>query len=271
MSEKGSYSIKKIAGGLDIELARLQAQVELFWNKEQKRYIECGLSDGTKIAELGSGPGFLMEKILNQFPNVNVTAVEIDPILVEYSKDYLSRYDQCVVIQGSIMATGLTENSFDFVIARLVLEHLPNPVVAVREVFRILKPGGKAVFIDNDFDMHIMTYPNIVELRELYQAYCKARIAEGGNPTIGRELPDVIKKGGFSKVDFDIISAHSAILGDKLFLESEGLGIPFQLVKKGFLSSSVLGKISVAWRNMLKHENHFILRQLCMAVGEKSC
>ena len=199
-----------------------------------------------------------------------MTAVEIDPILVKYARDHLSQFERCKVIQRSIMDTGLTENSFDFAITRLVLEHLPDPVGAVREIFRILKPGGKAVFVDNDFDMHTITYPHITELRDLYQAYCQARIAEGGNPTIGRELPSVLKKGGFSKVDFDIIIAHSAILGDKVFLQAEGLGIPFQLVKKGFLASKVLGRISNAWRDMLKNENHFILRQLCMAVGEKT-
>ena len=67
MSEKGSYQIKTIAGNLNMELARLQAQVELFWDKEIKRYCECGLSDGMEIIELGSGPGYVTEKIIIDF------------------------------------------------------------------------------------------------------------------------------------------------------------------------------------------------------------
>lgn len=271
MNQQGSYQINTISSCVEAEISRLKAQVELFWDKEFKHYIEFGLSDGMLIAELGSGPGFVTEKILGILPNTKITAIEIDPFLADYARKYLSQKKliQVEVLQKSIMQTGLAENFFDFAVIRLVLEHLPDPVNAVREVFRILKPGGKAIFVDNDFEMHIMTYPNILELRELYDAYCRSRYAEGGNPKIGRELPNILKRGGFSKVDFEIINAHSEIVCEEIFFKSEGIGIPVKLVQDGFLSSKSLGKISMEWRNMLKDENHSILRQLYIGVGEK--
>jgi ubiquinone/menaquinone biosynthesis C-methylase UbiE len=271
MNQQGSYQIQTITSNVDLEIKRLKAQVELFWDKEIKHYVEFGLTDGMSIVELGSGPGFVTEKIIQRFPNTKITAVEIDPLLVEYAKNYLAekQFHQCTVIQKSIIETGLPENLFDFAITRLLLEHLPDPVGAIGEVFRILKPGGKIVVVDNDFEIHIMTYPHVSELRELYDAYCQARYAEGGNPKIGRELPNLLKQGGFSKVDFEIICAHSDILGDQIFLNSEGIGIPTQLVRDGFLPSKMLAKISYDWRNMLKNECHSIIRQLCMASGEK--
>jgi SAM-dependent methyltransferase len=253
------------------EINRLQAQVELFWEKESKHYVEFGLKDGMFLAELGSGPGFLTEKIIEKFPNIHVTAVEIDPFLVDYARNYLASKElrHYEIIQNSIMDTGLNDNSFDFAVVRLVLEHLPDPVNAVREVFRILKPNGRAVLVDNDFEMHIMTYPEVMEMRELYDAYCKSRYREGGNPKIGRELPLILKQGGFSKVDFEIIGAHSEIRGEAAFLKSEGIGIPSKLVQDGFLASKMLGKIAVKWRQMMKNSEHCIVRQLYMAVGEK--
>lgn len=271
MNQQGSYQIKTFAGNVEIEINRLKAQVDLFWNKELKHYIKFGLSNGMSIVELGSGPGFVTEKILEKFLDVKITAVEIDPFFVDYSKKYLSQknFSQCEVIQKSIMETGLLENSFDFAITRLVLEHLPDPVNAVREVYRILKPGRKAVFIDHDLEMHTMTYPYISELRELYDAYCQSRYIQGGNPKIGRELPTILKKGGFSVVDFEIISAHNEIMGDEMFLKSEGIGVPSQLVHDGFLSSKLLGKVAIEWRKMINSENHSIIRLLYMAVGEK--
>lgn len=272
MTQQGSYKIKTIASNPEAEINRLKAQVELFWEKELKHYVEFGLRDGMLIAELGSGPGFVTEKILEKFPSINIIAAEIDPHLADYARDYLLQKKYCnfKIVQTSIMATGLNENIFDFAITRLVLEHLPDPVNAVREVFRILKPGGKAIFVDNDFDMHNMTYPHVSELRELYDAYCRSRYAEGGNPKIGRELPVLLKKGGFSKVDFEIIGAHSAIMGDEMFLRSEGIGIPSKLVSDGFLSSAILAKIAVDWRKMIRNDCHSIVRQLFVCVGEKS-
>jgi ubiquinone/menaquinone biosynthesis C-methylase UbiE len=272
MDHQGSYQVNTIASSLEREINRLKGQVELFWEKELKHYMELGLSDGMSIVELGSGPGFLTEKILEKFPDLRITCIEMDPIFVDYARTYLSKkkYYQCEIIQKSIMDTGLEENTFDFAITRLLLEHLPDPVNAVREVFRVLKPGGKSLFIDNDFEMHIMAHPHIPELRELYDAYCQSRYSEGGNPKIGRELPYILKKGGFQNVDFEIISAHSEIVGEESFARSEGIGIPSKLVQDKFLSSKTLGKISLGWRKMLKTEGHCIVRQLYMAVGEKS-
>ncbi|MCC8437311.1 methyltransferase domain-containing protein [Brevibacillus sp. M2.1A] len=269
---EGSYQIANIATNVEVEIERLKSQVELFWDKELKHYIEFGLTDGMSVIELGSGPGFVMEKVMQAFPNGRVTGLEIDPLLVDYSQNYLTKTqsDRFEIVAGSIMETGLPSDSYDFAITRLVLEHLPDPVGAVREVARLLKPGGKAVFIDNDFEMHIMTTPHVPELRELYDAYCAARYAEGGNPKIGRELPTVLKQGGLGKIDFEVICAHSELLGYEMFLKSEGVGIPVQLVRDGYLSSKALGKLSVAWRNMLNTEGHSILRQLYMAVGEKT-
>ncbi len=168
------------------------------------------------------------------------------------------------------MDTKLPGDTYDFAVARLLIEHLPDPVRAAREVYRILKPTGKAVFIDNDFEMHLVTYPPIPELRELYQAYCQARCAEGGNPRIGRELPIILKKTGFINIDFEVIAAHNEIVGDDIFFKSQGVGIPTKLVRDGYLSSELLGKISVQWRNIVRNQNHAIIRQLYMGIGEKT-
>ncbi|MCB2360140.1 methyltransferase domain-containing protein [Clostridium estertheticum] len=271
MSEQNSYKIDEIATNVDAEIKRLKAQVELFWDKELKHLLEFGLSDGMTIVELGCGPGFVVEKILNRFPNSEVTALEIEPMLVKYSRNYLlkKQFKRFKIIEGSIMNTGMEENFYDIAITRLVLEHLPDPLSAVLEVLRIVKPGGKAIFVDNDFEMHIMTYPHTPALRILYDAYCNARFSEGGNPKIGRELPRVLKQAGFTNIDFEVISAHSEIIGDEMFFKSEGIGIPYKLFRSGFLSSKELANISVEWRNMIKNDNHSIVRQLYMAVGSK--
>jgi ubiquinone/menaquinone biosynthesis C-methylase UbiE len=271
MDLQGSYQIRTFASNVEKEVQRLKAQVDLFWEKERMHYIEFGLKDGLSVVELGSGPGFLTEKLLATFPHLKVTGVEIDPFLIAWAKKYISQkhLHRCEIIQSSIMDTALAANSFDFAITRLVLGHLPDSVGAVREVLRVIKPGGKAVFVDADFNMYMLTHPHIAELGELYDAYCQARKADGGNPKIGRELPALLKKGGFSKVEFEVICAHSEIVGDELFLASEGIGIPSKLIQDGFLSSKVLAKIAVEWRNMIKSPNHSILRQLYMASGEK--
>lgn len=271
MKEESSYKIQNFAANVDNEIRRLKAQVELFWDKELRCLRMFGLRDGMRILECGCGPGHVIEKLLQSLPSSDVTGLEIDRFLVQKSKETLVALggDRGHIVEQSIMQMDFVDNSFDFVIARLVLEHLPDPLNAVKEVYRVLKTGGKGVFIDNDFDMHLRAYPDIPELNELYDAYCRCRIAEGGKPRIGRELPGILQEGGFSNVDLEIVSAHSRVIGDEAFLKSEGSGIPAQLVKDGYLSRDVLDRLARKWHDALQQKHHVFFRQLFVAVGEK--
>lgn len=271
MGEKNSYKINEVASNVQKEIKRLKGQVDLFWENEIKYYEEYGLCDGMEVVEFGSGPGFLSEKLLERYPNITLTMIELDPFLVDYSDEYLKDKfpDRYTVKVESVLDCKLPDNRYDFSISRLLIEHLPAPEQAGIEIKRILKVGGKAVFIDNDFEMHIMTYPPIKELRALYDAYCEARENEGGNPRIGRQLPQILRKSGYENICFDAICAHNEILGDEAFFNSEGIGIASKLMKEGYLTSEEMAKISVSWRNVIRNREHSIVRQLFVAVGEK--
>ena len=270
MRTTGSYDVSQIGAGADAEIERLRGQVELFWPKESRRYADHGLTAGLTAVELGCGPGYLLERLAGAFPGVQLHGLELDPLLVERADRHLAGLGLEIPIKhGSILDTGYPDRTFDFAVIRLVLEHLPEPMTAVREVHRILRPGGRAVFVDNDFELHLMSSPPIPELREVYDAYCRSREDEGGNPRIGRELPVLLAAGGFTDLDYDVITAHSALVGDDLFARSEGVGIPARLVRDGYLSSRTLGLVSRRWRDLLHAEGHALVRQLHLGSGRR--
>jgi ubiquinone/menaquinone biosynthesis C-methylase UbiE len=271
-AESSSYNVHQVAANANNEVQRLRAQVDNFWPKELRCLRQFGLADGMRVLECGSGPGYFIEKMLTEFPTLHATGVEIDPFLVARSKEELGKFgpDRHRVLEGSILAIPFEDDTFDFVMARLVLEHLPDPVAAAREMRRVLKPGGKVVVIDNDFDLHLRSYPEIPELRDLYEAYCSARVSQGGNPRIGRQLPVVLADAGFSDVDLEIVVSHNRLVGDHAFLRSEGSGIPAQLVKEGFLSRDALDRLADRWHRALQQPDHCLVRQLYVAAGQKS-
>jgi ubiquinone/menaquinone biosynthesis C-methylase UbiE/aryl carrier-like protein len=269
---ESSYNVHQVAHNVNIEVQRLRGQVENFWTKELRCLRQFGLKDGARVLECGSGPGYFLEKLLQEFPAVHVTGVEIDPFLVQKSRDELAPYGQerHHLVEGSILGIPFEDNSFDFVIARLVLEHLPDPVAAAREMRRVVKPGGKVVVIDNDFDVHLRSSPDLPELRDLYAAYCAARVAQGGNPRIGRQLPVTLAEAGLSNIDLEVVVSHNRLVGDQAFLRSEGSGIPAQLLKDGFLSREIFDRLADQWHRVLQDPDHCLMRQLFVAVGEKS-
>src|SRR4029078_1894032 len=103
-----------------------------------------GLRDGMSVLELGSGPGFVTEQLLQMLPNSHVTQLELDPDMVRRSEQYLTPNlsGSFTIIEGSIMNMELPDNSFDFAFARYLFQHLPDPLGDMREVYRAVQPGA---------------------------------------------------------------------------------------------------------------------------------
>ncbi len=268
---QGAYDVSTFSVDAPAEMDRLNAQLDLFWDQELALYRRCGLRNGIRVLDCGCGPGLLLVKLHALYPGLQSVGIEVDPQLVDRARAAVAKRSSgaCQIFQQSITALAFPANSFDFVVARLVLEHLPDPAPALNEVLRVLKVGGRAVFVDNDFDFHERTFPNIAALDDLYAAYQTARRADRGNPAIGRELPLHVKKAGFASVDFHVIAAHSSVVGDVAFLRAEGAGIPVQLVKTGYLASDAFERVAKDWRSMITARDHAIVRVLFAASGEK--
>lgn len=267
---EGSYHVSSFSANTQAEIRRLDAQVDLFWPSERELIVRYGLRDGMDYLDCGCGPGRLIELLKDSFPTLQCTGLEMDPILVEAATVKLQGrgFLDCRVIEGTVERPNLPEQSFDFITMRLVLEHVPDPVVALQNLRRLLRPGGRLFLISNDFENHTRTWPPVPELDQLYEAYCTSRRRDHGDPCIGRRVPRLLAAAGLSVVAQEIEVAHNAIVGDEAFLKAEGVGIPAQLVSSGFLEQSVFEKMIRSWKTMLTHPDHCITRQLCVAVGE---
>ncbi|MCQ2969334.1 MAG: class I SAM-dependent methyltransferase [Clostridium sp.] len=207
--------------GFNNEVDRLKAQVELGWKKEFRTLKWLGLRNGMDILDIGGGPGFYSEKILENLPNSKVTIVDIDDKLLRIAKDRLSNYyynNRITFEKTSIYKTGIKDNTYDFVICRFVLQHLDKPVEAVREIYRILKPGGIVAIIDSDSGLMGISDPSflIKSGRSFFQELEKrAR----WNREIGRKLIKILKVCGYNDLDFEAVTIHSDIIGMKNILK----------------------------------------------------
>ena len=86
---------------------------------------------------------------------------------------------------------------------------------------------------------------------------------------MARQIPALLRKGRFDKIDIEVICVHSLLEGDRPFLKAENVNISKSLVREGFLEKDTLESLIENWYKMLQHPDHAIFRQLFIVNGEK--
>jgi len=106
---------------------------------------ELGIQTSHKVLEIGSGLGLLGKEIKNLVsPDLSYCGVDI---LFDSAKKSKGAVNPIV---ADALALPFPDNIFDFAISTDVFEHLDDPQKAVQEVYRILKPGGRAFLVIAD-------------------------------------------------------------------------------------------------------------------------
>lgn len=103
---------------------------------------------GKRVLEIGCGRGVGIE-ILLSLGAEHVTGFDLDPRMVALATQRLAKYsDHARVFVGDAEAIDALDSSFDAVIDYGVIHHIPHWQEALREIARVLKPGGMFYFED---------------------------------------------------------------------------------------------------------------------------
>ncbi len=248
MSASGSYHLPTSHGEAQAEIERLAAQAHSGWDKESRTLSWFGLKDGMSVLELGSGPGFITEHLLTLVPTSPITCVEIDRTLLEQAEQHLHHTANGRVrfVEGSVMDTHLERDQFDVAYARLLFQHLPDPIGAAKEIWRVLKPGGKLVMYDIDDALFGLFEPALPEFAPVLAAFGQEQAARGGNRHIGRSLWRILTAAGFRTIELEVVGSHSAGSGVEPFLQHIHPDRMRSLVKGGLLSEEDLERFRAA-------------------------
>ncbi len=105
----------------------------------------------TKVLDMGCGYGRLSKYLLDSFPNVTTTGIDISKHFVNLYNKELNPRGKAIV--GSITNLPFANNSFDFVVmavSMVCLEGSQAKKKAIQELFRVLKPNGKFLIIESN-------------------------------------------------------------------------------------------------------------------------
>lgn len=100
------------------------------------------------VADVGAGTGFMAAGLAQLVQRVHV--LDGSPAMIEVARHNLSAFTNVEYHSADGQSLPLADGSVDVAFANMYLHHCPDPLSAIREMVRILKPGGRLVITDMD-------------------------------------------------------------------------------------------------------------------------
>ena len=148
------------------------------------------------VLEVGSGLGILAGEVAQRVPQGEVVGIE-------YSQEQLAKVQitapHLTFQQGDAHQLPFEADRFDVAYCRYVLEHVRDPLQVLREMRRVLKPGGRAYTQENNMQMVVFD-PDCPHCESLLQKFILLQKRLGGDALIGKRLFGLFQQAGFREI-----------------------------------------------------------------------
>lgn len=197
-TDEGVSPADYLHGYSDEEQRRLVEQAE-YW---RHTFIRPGLDyrAGERVLEVGCGPGAVLGVLATEFPGIAVAGLDREARQIDFARGHLRSLgvDGADLRVGDATALPWEDASFDHVIMMWFLEHLRDPLPALREALRVLVPGGTIAINETDYSTFRVEPPD-----EDYDYLARAQedyFVRHGNAFVGRQLGNRLTQAGFVRV-----------------------------------------------------------------------
>lgn len=119
----------------------------VWWGVWQQYIAPCLPEDG-HVVDFGCGPGDLFTSLRTRHPRVRLTGVEIQPAMLVAARELAAQLSATIVEADLTQPLPLADASADVAAAVMVLHEMPNPLHALGEMWRVLRPGGALLLYD---------------------------------------------------------------------------------------------------------------------------
>lgn len=207
------------------ERVSLEVQNNYLFQRSIKAYYEAASLISGNVLEIGTGSGYgveIISGVADKFTTVDKFDTKID----------FSKYPNVTFVQQNVPPLNFPDNTFDFAITFQVVEHIKDDHAFIREIHRVLKPGGKLIITTPNIKMSLTRNPwhvreyTVEQFRELLGKYFKTVDARG---VYGNEKSDVYYEN--NKKSVQKILKYD-VLGFNKWLPRQLLQIPYDIMNK---------------------------------------
>ena len=218
-------------------------------------YLLPRLRPSDRLLDIGVGPGTITVDLAARLPAGCVIGIDNAAAALEAARTLADarKVTNLTLRAGDAYALDFEAGSFDVVHAHQVLQHLADPVAALREMRRVCRPGG--VVAVRDADYAAMTWhPDHPALSRWHTLLQRLARAGGGEPDAGRRLKTWAMDAGFSQVESSAsawcfsTAADLAWWSDTWAERLLSSDLARQSVAAGLADQPELARLAAGWR-----------------------
>lgn len=228
-------------------------------------YLIPYLVSGVRILDVGSGPGSITIGLAKRVTPGAVIGIEPVAALVEKATAMIpDKVANLTFETGDTYALRYDDASFDIVHAHQVLQHLRDPVAALREMRRVLRPGGVLAVRDADYGGMVWA-PESRVLTHWMEIYQSMGSQLGVEPNAGRHLLGWTMAAGFETIEPGASVWAYATPEQRAFWagtwaeRAVASDFASHAVGMGLATEADLAEISQAWRVWQQEPSGFFL------------
>ncbi len=217
-------------------------------------YLLPELRLGLDLLDVGCGPGTITVDLARLVAPGRVVGIDRSDEVLEAARRHAAEQGVEVTFEpGDVYVLSCEDASFDVVHAHQVLQHLSDPVAALREMRRVTRPGGIVAARDGDYSCFSWAPldPGLDRWQELYRAVARKN---GGEPDAARFLKRWALDAGFtglrvSSSSWTYADPDSCRWWGNLWADRcEHSALGDQIVHYGLADRSEVLEIAAAWR-----------------------
>jgi ubiquinone/menaquinone biosynthesis C-methylase UbiE len=211
------------------------------------------LDEGDSVIDVGSGPGFLAESMADIVgPSGRVLGIDISAQLVQRSVQRNQRAWLSYRL-GDAVRIDEPDASFDALACTQVAEFVPDVDRALAEAFRVLKRGGRSVFVATDWDgvlWHTDEPARMAAVMKAWEPHC-------AHPRLPRTLADRLRAAGFVVDDVTVFPIVNLCWSDDSYSKGMTPIIAEFVAKRGGIESGELEAWAAEFARLSEEGRYF--------------
>ena len=180
------------------ENVRLQDQAATL---EDLLHGDTAYPAGSRVLEAGCGVGAQTVILAAHSPGADIVSIDVSESSVAQARQAVAAagFANVALQQADIFNLPFAPDSFDHVFLCFVLEHLAQPVAALKKLVSVLKPGGTLTAIEGDHGSTFF-HPDSEAAHRAIRCQVELQARAGGNALIGRQLFPLLQAAGLDDV-----------------------------------------------------------------------